>query len=223
MRIENKIKINIIRHGKTELNEKHCYIGITNAPLSQNGKDEIIAKNKLRIYPSCELLFVSPMRRVKETASIIYPDKEQIEIEEFREMDFGSFEGKNYNELKDNNYYRKWIDESRGISVDELKSKYGEISCETDDVILPEKMSDFTERVLSGIKKVIKSSNNIKEVSIVAHGGTIMALSSMVDNSDFYKYMVSCGEGIETELAYTYKEDGSIEISRFSIHNRIHS
>ena len=68
MRNENTIKINIIRHGKTLLNEKRCYIGVTDEPLSENGRLEIIQKKEKGIYEDTKVVFVSPMIRAKETA-----------------------------------------------------------------------------------------------------------------------------------------------------------
>ncbi len=45
-------------------------------------------------YPEADLVFVSPMRRCLETAEVLYPGQEPVVIEEFRECDFGLFEGK---------------------------------------------------------------------------------------------------------------------------------
>lgn len=221
MRNKNTIKINFIRHGKTELNERHCYIGVTDAALSANGITEIREKKTKGIYPESQLVFVSPMKRCEETASVIYPYLEQVKIDEFREMDFGSFEGKCYEELKGNLYYRKWIDESRGASPEELIENYGNLSdaCEN-NIILPEGKALFTERVVRGFDKVLKCTVGYNEVSVVVHGGTIMSLLSAYLTDDYYRFMVSCGEGVETSVTYI-EDNGNIEISHFSINNWI--
>ena len=226
MRDKNEIKINIIRHGKTALNEKHCYIGITDEPLSENGRLEIIQKKEKGIYEDTKVVFVSPMIRAKETANIIFPSSIMLEIPEFREMDFADFEGKNYEQLKDNLHYRRWIDESRGIGTAELKELYGDLSL---DVSLPESKEAFTNRVKEGFLKVIgiidkmMLEGNIRKtdsISIVAHGGTLMAIVNAFSNEDFYQKMVSCGDGIETKVVYN-NDNGNIKISRFSSNNRI--
>jgi len=42
---ETEMKLILIRHGKTEANEKHLYCGSTDIPLSDGGKAELIEKN----------------------------------------------------------------------------------------------------------------------------------------------------------------------------------
>lgn len=56
------------------------------------------------------LLFISPMLRCQESAGILFPGKKAYPIEEWREMNFGAYEGKNYEDLKNDSYYQKWID-----------------------------------------------------------------------------------------------------------------
>lgn len=63
-------------------------------------------------YPDCKRIVSSPMKRCVQTARFIYPDK-PIEIcEKLRECDFGDFENKSYEDLKDNADYQKWLDSS---------------------------------------------------------------------------------------------------------------
>ena len=219
MRNENTIKINIIRHGKTLLNEKRCYIGVTDEPLSANGIEEIVSYINDDVYKKVDRVYVSPMKRAVETAKLIFPEASIFEVNEFREMDFGSFEGKNYEELKDNIYYRKWIDETRGVADEELKALYSGIDFNKSNITLPEDKKSFELRVINGLKKVIANCDG-DDVTIVAHGGTIMAISSLCSDDGYYKYMAKNGEGIEATVAYT-NDNGNVEISRVSFNNRI--
>ena len=61
-------------------------------------------------YPAAELVYVSPMKRCRETASLIYPTLTQREEPLLRECDFGDFENKNYLELNGNPDYQAWVD-----------------------------------------------------------------------------------------------------------------
>ena len=46
------MKMILIRHGKTEANEKHLYCGSTDLPLSEGGKSELTErKNTVNIRP----------------------------------------------------------------------------------------------------------------------------------------------------------------------------
>ena len=61
------LKIYLIRHGKTQGNLSGKYIGArTDEPLCQEGIRELEGKN----YPKAELLFVSPMKRCRQTGEI---------------------------------------------------------------------------------------------------------------------------------------------------------
>lgn len=229
MRIEYEVEINIYRHGKTPMNERHCYIGRTDEGLSKSGALEITNLKESGLYEAVDYVFVSPMKRAMETAKIAFPESEKIPIDEFKEMDFGSFEGKCYDELKDNVYYRKWID-----SLKEKKKDNKIYS----DVVLPERKDLFAKRVASGFEKVLKivsanarneySEDNNKEfieikskVVIVAHGGTVMSIVEAFTDNDYYSHMIPCGEGLNLTVRYKVDDNENITVSRLSINNRI--
>ena len=48
--------------------------------------------------------------RCRQTAEILFPGAEYHPVPDLRECDFGAFEGKSYEELKDDPAYRSWID-----------------------------------------------------------------------------------------------------------------
>ena len=90
----DKIMIVFIRHGATLGNLEKKYIGITDEPLCPQGKKYL--QDHASLFPSVNQVFVSPMRRCRETAAILYPKLEQIIVPDFRECNFGLFEGKTY-------------------------------------------------------------------------------------------------------------------------------
>ncbi len=109
------------------------------------------------------LLVAVYKHRCIQTANIIYPDKTPIIIDELRETDFGSFEGKNYKELSDNADYIKWI-----ASGGTLAFPGGE------------SMSDATNRTMIGFQKLIAESKDYKAIVAVVHGGTIMSIIKLL-------------------------------------------
>ena len=183
-RSKNKIKLTIIRHGSTKGNEEKRYIGRTDESLSENGIKNI--NEKKSVYKKTDLLFISPMKRCRQTAEILFPDFEAIIIDELREMDFGCFEGKNYNELSDDLRYKEWVDSGcKGMIPD------GEC------------FDDFIKRSLTGFEKCVdicKTRMNIDSATVVAHGGTIMAVLSKLTGMDFFDFHVKNGEGYYLEL-----------------------
>ena len=64
------MRVILIRHSKTAGNLKGRYIGTTDEPLCEEGIRLLEGKT----YPAAELVYVSPMKRCRETASLIYPD-----------------------------------------------------------------------------------------------------------------------------------------------------
>lgn len=120
---EIKINLTLIRHGKTPSNREHRYLGVTEEALSGEGRKqlEILAEKDILRKPW--LLFISPMLRCQESAGILFPGKKAYPIEEWREMNFGAYEGKNYEDLKNDSYYQKWIDSNGTLPFPEGESQ----------------------------------------------------------------------------------------------------
>ncbi|WP_304173170.1 histidine phosphatase family protein [Pseudobutyrivibrio ruminis] len=173
--------ITLIRHGCTPGNREKRYVGIIDETLDLESELDI----KARAYPKADIVFSSPMIRCIQTAKIIYPDQEPIVIHELRETDFGRFEGKNYQELSGDKEYQSWI-ESNG----EAPFPGGE------------SRSQASSRALKGFEKLLAQSQDYENISVVAHGGTIMAILSNIFGGDYYSYHVENGEGYTFDLSY---------------------
>ena len=100
------MRILLLRHGITEANEKHLYCGSTNLPLSPAGR----AALRRQEMPAPGTRFItSGMRRCNETLEALFGTV-PYEIEpDFREIDFGDFEGKSYDMLRNDPAYRVWL------------------------------------------------------------------------------------------------------------------
>ena len=61
------------------------------------------------IYRDPAVVYVSPLKRARETASILFPEAVQVVIPGFSEMNFGKFEGRNYKEMENDPDYRAWV------------------------------------------------------------------------------------------------------------------
>lgn len=85
----------IMRHGKTDWNDKHKLQGTTDIPLNDEGRR--MAEEAAREYRFVHLdvCYCSPLSRAKETAEIFLRDR-RIELkvdDRLREMGFGIYEG----------------------------------------------------------------------------------------------------------------------------------
>ena len=185
--VEMTITLYIIRHGATKSNKRHAYLGNTNEPLSNEGGEQIIFYNEAGRYPKENLLiFSSPMLRCLQTKDILYPDTRAILLPEWKEIDFGRFEGKNYQDLNGDPDYQRWID-SEGVTA------------------FPggESRDEFVKRSMAGLEWCIECMEDYKQKSAVCivHGGTIMAIMSSLTGGDYYDYQVKNGQGYEIELS----------------------
>ncbi len=184
-----KIKLTLIRHGSTRLNEEKRYMGWIDEELSENGKKMLVAKKNL--YEGYDLVFASPMLRCRQTADILFLNRDVKIIDNWKEMNFGKFDGKNYKELSDDIDYKVWID----------SGCMGQIPG-------GEKMSSFVERSMNGLDiffdiceaympKYDISKKAILNAAAVVHGGTIMALLGSLTDNDYFDLIVGNGEGYE--------------------------
>lgn len=208
-RTENKIKLVLIRHGATEANKEHRYLGRTDEPLCAQAKDLLSAKK--HCYPNIDLLFTSPMKRCMETAEILYPDHKPIVINDFCEMDFGDFEGKNYKELNGDPRYQAWIDSGATIAFPNGESREEfEGRCRRGMYEAAQILTNLSREAaaLNRCKSEAASDgcepacgeHQTESVGLVVHGGTIMALCSTFGGGDYFDYQVKNGEGYVCSL-----------------------
>ena len=72
---DNSMNLYVIRHGRTNNNDKHLFNGRTDEDINQTGIQQAkMAKEKIKSLP-IDLIICSPMKRTKHTAQIIN-DKE---------------------------------------------------------------------------------------------------------------------------------------------------
>lgn len=185
--------LTFIRHGATNGNLEKRYIGKTDESLCESGILQIKKNLAQKKYPRADIIFSSPMKRCLEACLLIYPAQKPIIIEEFKEMDFGDFESKNYDELKSNPEYQKWLESKGKIPFPNGEGR-----------------EDFIAREMKGfqkmLQKIIHLNNDFKcdekklRISVVVHGGTIMAIMSELTKKDYYDFQVANGECVEYEF-----------------------
>ena len=112
-------EITLIRHGLTEGNLKHWYYGASDIPLDFTGIDGIADLAGNGIYPDGEnaAFYTSGLQRTEQTLFLIYGEVPHHNIDALKEMNFGAFEKKTYEELKELPYYQKWITDESGLTV----------------------------------------------------------------------------------------------------------
>ena len=201
-RAENQITLVLIRHGATKANMEHRYLGKTDEVLSKEGEMQLFEYKQMGFFPNIDFLFSSPMKRCVRTAEILFPECKPVEIKEWKEMDFGVFEGKNYLELQGDKRYQEWIDSNGTLPFPEGESR-----------------EEFISRCDKGFRSMIGKLKPTKEeehktVGIIVHGGTIMALLSKYAKGNYFDYQVPNGKGFICTMKHLDAEPEIMELKK---------
>ena len=198
---EFEIDICFIRHGRTKSNDEHRYLSYTDEPLSIGGKTEICSLKES--YPSVGKIFTSTKIRTVETAELIYGKTDITQIKEFDELNFGNFEGKTYDELKNDCDYSAWLNSGCTSKIPNGESR-----------------DEFIKRQLSGLDSCLLMTKKEKNIAVVAHGGTVMSIFSSFADGDYYDYMIKNGGFISCHIKYYITGSENVHVSHFSITGR---
>lgn len=114
-------------------------------------------------------------------------------------MDFGAFEGHNYQELSKDQNYQRWIDSGGTLPFPEGESRE-EFICRS--VAGYEKMVYHMKMIWERSTASGQEDRKIQSVSAVVHGGTIMALLSHFLDGEYFDYQAKCGQGYSGRLVF---------------------
>lgn len=178
--IKNTVSITFIRHGSTPGNRRKQYIGVTDESLCAEGREALLSRRMQGIYPRAARVIASPMKRCLETAQILYPDIAPEVYPEFRETDFGLFEGKSYEALMGSDSlrpsYQEWLDSNGVLCFPEGES-----------------MEQTQKRCAVGFERLLPTLTS--DAVVIAHGGTIMSLLYLYAEPQKGYYDYQCGNG----------------------------
>ena len=186
----------LLRHGKTKSNLAKAYCGHTDVPLCPEGLAELNALKAQAQYPSCEgyEVLTSGLRRANETLLALYGALPFREVAAFREMHFGLFENKSYEELKEREDYQTWI----AGDVTKHRPPGGESA------------EEMAARVYARFEEL--TNGDEKRLLIVSHGGPIAFLMTRLfpdAGKRWYEFQPQHGRGYMVELdgtkALTYR------------------
>ncbi len=168
--------IYLIRHGKTMANEAHLYCGSTDLPLSPLGIEEL-SRKKYGISP--QRYITSGMARTEQTLEILFGNVSHETEPRLREVDFGVFEMKSYDQLKEDPAYQAWI------------------SGDNEGNIPPQGESGraMTRRVAEAFREIAQRE---EDTVVVTHGGVIAAIMGELfpeEGKNRYAWQPKPGEG----------------------------
>ena len=156
-------KLILIRHGETEWNAARRFQGQTDVPLSETGKEQ--ARMLAKRFPAerVNAIYSSDLVRARETADAI-AKKFGCEVHpepNLREMNFGQWEGLDYDEI-----VRRWPDEGAKLwpRPDLLRVPSGET------------VQELQDRAMGVIRRIISTEKAEDAIVITAHGAVIRSI-----------------------------------------------
>ncbi|KJS80178.1 MAG: phosphoglycerate mutase [Peptococcaceae bacterium BICA1-8] len=156
------IRIIFVRHGQTAWNDLGLYQGHTDVPLNKAGIEQASKAAQRLKSEKLSAIYSSDLLRAKQTAEIIAVEHNLTvnTMTEFREINFGVWEGKTYKEINETypQLLKTWLSEPENLKIPE-----------------GETFSEMLKRVWEGLKTVLAKHQD-ETVILVAHGGTIGAL-----------------------------------------------
>ncbi len=182
------MKLTLIRHGRTEANRLGLYYGRADIPLLPESFEYLRSRSAL--YPRAERYFTSGMKRAEQSFRAIYGDIPHGILPGMREIDFGDFEMKSYEELKDTEAFQAWIDGDNEANI----CPGGESG------------DQVTARALHALEPIIARG---EDTVIVTHGGVIGGLMQnwFIAENGRYTFTPEPGTG------YTVEFNGKMPVS----------
>ena len=89
-----------VRHGETEWSRSGKHTGTTDVPLTEEGRDAANRLEHVLLAHTYGLVLASPLSRARDTAFLAGFTEAQVD-DDLREWDYGDYEGKTTNEIRE--------------------------------------------------------------------------------------------------------------------------
>lgn len=154
------MEIYLIRHTKVAVEKGVCY-GQKDVDLAESYPQELeVVREKLKDI-EFDVIYTSPLKRAKKLANDIYGDK-VIADDRLMELNFGDWEGKVWDEIKDP-LFPAWMDDFVN-----KKCSNGESF-----VMLNDRVTKFWNEI---------KSKECKKIAIFTHGGVMRTIQAIHKN-----------------------------------------
>ncbi|MGN7762758.1 histidine phosphatase family protein [Paenibacillus sp. 22594] len=202
--LQVELELVLIRHGHTQWNAEHRYLGSTDLPLLPESEVKLSAlRHQPELAGTFWRVYCSDLRRCRETLAVIAPSLGQSAVYDsrLREMSFGAWEGQNYEQLQNNPSYRSWIDDPTAFTPSDGES-----------------WAEFTGRVESFLSELLHIAaeapglrNGPFRVLIVTHGGVIRQMLARTTAGLCFREAAAPPPGTATTVRLRWRggEEGS--------------
>lgn len=184
------MNIYLVRHGETEHNKSGFYYGKIDTELNSNGREQGDKVKQILKNIDIDKVYVSERKRTYEMAKLALGDRECEIVKDLRvnETDFGDFEGRTYEEIKE--LYPK--------ECMEWEKNWKEFVPPNGESYI--KLYSRIKNFMDDIKE-----KQYENVMVVTHSGVIRAIYCYIMNENldlFWKF--SCKNGDISVIKYEY-------------------
>jgi len=184
-------KIYLLRHGETGYSGR--YLGSSDVGINAAGQEQIRAvAPPLQSIPF-DTVLCSPLKRCVESCSLLGLQKKSQIIDDLREIDFGKWEKKSFDEVsrQDGERVSKWIKDSHNFTFPGGES-----------------IVDFRNRVKVAAARIEKMQET--NILLISHGGIIRHLLCHFLRIDFQNYLLFDIRPGTYSTVTVYGEDGGL-------------
>lgn len=200
MATDFSVELVAIRHGITAWNLERRYQGQQDIPLLfPDAEAGLLALRESLGNERFDAIYSSDLKRCQQTLEWAQAAREGVPVAlepRLRELDFGEYEGKVYDELKELPHYRAWID-----SVGELQIPGGESAAQ-----LRERLDAWLDDLATNAR-----AGNHRKVLAITHGGVIRELRRRFETLHFWDGTVVQAQGRRWQLVYQQNAQGKRE------------
>ncbi|MCE7791611.1 histidine phosphatase family protein [Salipaludibacillus sp. CUR1] len=185
------LDIYLVRHGVTRWNKEKRYLGHTDEACMKDRLVDLADLKSDLAGMEFDQVWTSDLLRCRETIHYLMPGAHPVTDKRLRECDFGDWEGKTYEDLKNLKDYRRWIDDPQ------LQPIPGGESWEE----FSERIDEWLNELLAGQEDV--AAGRTTRVLTVTHGGVIRYLVSVFRGSNsFWHVNIRNGQALYLKLIY---------------------
>ncbi len=160
----------LIRHGETLKHREPIFLGRTDVPLSDEGREQCAFVGiKMRNFGlNTDVIYCSDLKRTRESAEIISRELgggfNIVDVPEFREISLGRWDGRYISDVK-----REYPEEYRQRGEDPINFRIDEAA---------ENYYDVQRRASAKLRELINATHG--DIVIVSHSGVNRVLKCMV-------------------------------------------
>ena len=173
-------RIVLVRHGETVGQSSIRYYGATDVALSDRGREQVREAALALPGDAFDLVLTSPLSRAWDSARMLAPNGAVRLLDEFREIDFGRWEGLTADEIRarDPIRYQDWQQGRPGFEYPD-----------------GERRADFQARVDLAVEAM--GAGGLRSILVVAHKGVSRAIVRKVVGEELAEGLPELGGSVQ--------------------------